>query len=107
VQNKFVGTGHVDMSKFEWVSSQHRDSIASHVGHSDMLNFFAVAQNDSIGRVRYQLLEVSLYSLPSFLLCFWDCVLFYFNLLSSYYQKMLQPCGPPPARDEDNEPDPS
>ena len=27
-------------------------------GHYDMISFFAVAQNDSIGRVRYQLLEV-------------------------------------------------
>jgi splicing factor 3B subunit 5 len=58
IQNKFVGTGHSDMSKFEWISNQHRDTIASHIGHSDMLSFFALAQNDSIGRVRYQLLEV-------------------------------------------------
>jgi hypothetical protein len=46
------------MTKFEWASNQHRDTIASHIGHYDMLSFFAVAQNDSIGRVRYQLLEV-------------------------------------------------
>lgn len=32
VQNKFVGTGHSDMSKFEWASNQHRDTIASHIG---------------------------------------------------------------------------
>ena len=37
---------------------RHRDTLASHIGHYDMLSFFAVAQNDSIGRVRYQLLEV-------------------------------------------------
>mmetsp|Transcript_12683 Transcript_12683/g.19111 ORF Transcript_12683/g.19111 Transcript_12683/m.19111 type:complete len:91 (+) Transcript_12683:93-365(+) len=73
IQAKFVGTGHSDMTKFEWASNQHRDTIASHIGHHDMLSFFAVAQNDSIGRVRYQLLE-----------------------------KMLQPCGPPPARDDDD-----
>jgi splicing factor 3B subunit 5 len=58
VQNKFVGTGHSDITKFEWASNQHRDTMASHIGHSDMLSYFAVAQNDSIGRVRYQLLEV-------------------------------------------------
>jgi splicing factor 3B subunit 5 len=59
VQSKFVGTGHADMTKYEWATSQHRDTMASHIGHYDQLSFFAVAQNDSIGRVRYQLLEVS------------------------------------------------
>ena len=58
IQNKYVGTGHSDMTKFEWGSNQHRDTIASHIGHYDMLSFFAVAQNDSVGRVRFQLLEV-------------------------------------------------
>eukprot|EP00619_Florenciella_sp_RCC1007_P000042 CAMPEP_0205922082 /NCGR_PEP_ID=MMETSP1325-20131115/13894_1 /ASSEMBLY_ACC=CAM_ASM_000708 /TAXON_ID=236786 /ORGANISM="Florenciella sp., Strain RCC1007" /LENGTH=88 /DNA_ID=CAMNT_0053290035 /DNA_START=34 /DNA_END=300 /DNA_ORIENTATION=+ len=72
IQNKYVGTGHSDMTKFEWASNQHRDTAASHIGHYDMLSYFAVAQNDSIGRVRYQLLE-----------------------------KMLQPCGAPPAKQED------
>ena len=59
IQSKFVGTGHSDMTKFEWGSNQHRDTICSHIGHYDMLSFFAVAQNDSVGRVRYQLLEVN------------------------------------------------
>mmetsp|Transcript_3759 Transcript_3759/g.6396 ORF Transcript_3759/g.6396 Transcript_3759/m.6396 type:complete len:93 (+) Transcript_3759:107-385(+) len=74
IQNKFVGTGHSDITKFEWASNQHRDSVASHIGHYDMMSYFAVAQNDAIGRVRYQLLE-----------------------------KMLQPCGPPPARQDDDQ----
>ena len=38
VQNKFVGTGHSDMSKFEWASNQHRDTIASHIGESTLLS---------------------------------------------------------------------
>ena len=58
IQNKYVGTGHSDITKFEWAVNQHRDSITSFVGHHDMLNYFAMAQNDSVGRVRYQLLEV-------------------------------------------------
>ena len=58
------------MSKYEWASHHHRDSIASHIGHHDMLQFLAVAQGDSIGRIRYNLLE-----------------------------RMLQPCGPPPEKD--------
>ena len=55
IQNKFVGTGHSDMTKFEWAANQHRDTLASHVGHYDMLSYFAVAQNDSIG-IEYSLI---------------------------------------------------
>lgn len=58
IQSKYVGTGHSDMTKFEWATSQHRDTYASYLGHYDMLSYFAVVQNDSIGRVRYQMLEV-------------------------------------------------
>ena len=46
----------------------HRDSIASYVGHSSMLSYFSVAENESVGRTK-------------------------FNLL----QKMLLPCGLPPS----------
>ncbi|CAM9585322.1 unnamed protein product, partial [Phaeothamnion confervicola] len=76
IQNKWIGTGHSDTTKYEWVTNHHRDSVASHVGHSDLLAFFAVAENASIGRVRYNLLE-----------------------------KMLQPCGPPPPKEDDEEED--
>jgi splicing factor 3B subunit 5 len=58
VQSKHVGTGHSDMSKFEWLTNQHRDTYASNIGHYDILSYMAVAQGDSIGRMRYQLLEV-------------------------------------------------
>ena len=56
------------MTKHEWAVNQHRDTLASNIGHYDVLSFIAVAQSDSVGRVRYQLLE-----------------------------KMLQPCGSTPA----------
>jgi hypothetical protein len=49
----------------EWVTNQHRDTYASHVAHYDQLAYYAVAQNESIGRVRLQFLD-----------------------------KMIQPCGP-------------
>ena len=84
IQNKFVGTGHSDMNKFEWISNQHRDTIASNIGHSDMLSFFAVAQNDSIGRVRYQLLEVCTSlkrKMYIVLIYIYILLLFYFSLL--------------------------
>jgi splicing factor 3B subunit 5 len=64
---RYIGTGHTDMSKYEWLTNQHRDTYASHIGHYDQLSYFSVAQNESIGRVRLQFLE-----------------------------RMVQPCGPPP-----------
>ena len=57
----------------EFITNQHRDTLSSHIGHYDHLSYYAVAQGDSIGRVKSQFLE-----------------------------KMLQPCGPPPKKkDED------
>jgi splicing factor 3B subunit 5 len=45
----------------EWATNIHRDTLASHIGHHDHLSYFAVVQNESIGRVRAQMLEVRLY----------------------------------------------
>eukprot|EP00586_Coscinodiscus_wailesii_P011375 CAMPEP_0172504488 /NCGR_PEP_ID=MMETSP1066-20121228/179088_1 /TAXON_ID=671091 /ORGANISM="Coscinodiscus wailesii, Strain CCMP2513" /LENGTH=86 /DNA_ID=CAMNT_0013280691 /DNA_START=44 /DNA_END=304 /DNA_ORIENTATION=+ len=73
LKSRFIGTGHADMTKYEWATNQHRDTLSSHVGHYDLLSYFAVAQNDSIGRVRSQMLE-----------------------------KIIQPCGPPPQKDQEN-----
>ena len=74
LQAKYVGTGHADLTKFEWLLNIHRDSYASYVGHYNMLAYFAVVQNESIGRVRYE-----------------------------FRQKMLLPCGLPPAAEEPEE----
>jgi splicing factor 3B subunit 5 len=60
IQNKYVGTGHGDMTKFEWLTSMHRDSIASYLGHNDMVTAMAVAKGCSVGRMKYELKMVSL-----------------------------------------------
>mmetsp|Transcript_15882 Transcript_15882/g.24776 ORF Transcript_15882/g.24776 Transcript_15882/m.24776 type:complete len:98 (-) Transcript_15882:71-364(-) len=57
LQLKYVGTGHADTTKFEWVANQKRDSYASFVGHESMLHYFAVAKNESVGRTRLELLQ--------------------------------------------------
>jgi len=49
----------------EFLTNQHRDTYASHVGHYDQLSYYAVATNESVGRLRLEFLE-----------------------------KMVQPCGP-------------
>ncbi|KAL3700531.1 hypothetical protein R1sor_018553 [Riccia sorocarpa] len=72
LQAKYVGTGHADLNRFEWAVNIQRDSYASYIGHNPLLAYFAVAENESIGRERY-----------------------------NFMQKMLLPCGLPPEREED------
>jgi hypothetical protein len=42
----------------EWAINQHRDTMASHIGHYDFLSYCAVAENEAVGRVKYTMLEV-------------------------------------------------
>ncbi|XP_074556373.1 uncharacterized protein At4g14342 isoform X2 [Curcuma longa] len=72
LQAKYVGTGHADLNRFEWAVNIQRDSYASYIGHYPILAYFSVAENESIGRQRY-----------------------------NFMQKMLLPCGLPPEREED------
>jgi len=32
LQSKYVGTGHSDTTKWEWLTNQHRDTLASYIG---------------------------------------------------------------------------
>merc|ERR1711988_586086 len=70
LQQRHVGTGNPNITKFEWAVNQHRDTIATHVGHHDQLFYFATAQNESVQRIKYQMLE-----------------------------KFVMPCGPPPPQE--------
>jgi splicing factor 3B subunit 5 len=58
LQTRYVGTGHADTNRFEWAVNIHRDSYASYVGRHSMMQYFAVAENESIGRVRYNMMQV-------------------------------------------------
>lgn len=69
---RYTGTGHADLTKFEWVTHQHRDSLASIIGHPPLLSYLAIADGEAIGRLRFEMTE-----------------------------RMLQPCGPPPRKDDD------
>lgn len=57
----------------EWAVNQHRDSLASYVGHHNLMEFFAIAENESKARVKF-----------------------------NFLQKMLQPCGLPPVKAEED-----
>jgi splicing factor 3B subunit 5 len=61
LQNKYVGTGHSDMTKWEWACNIQRDSLASHIGHKSRLQYMAVAQNETVFRTKYNFLTVILY----------------------------------------------
>jgi len=103
LQQKYVGTGHADTTKLyvhgvmiwrlveawcllvsmgysqwsfvssEWALNQHRDTIAHHLGRPSMLMYMGAAENESMGRISFNL-----------------------------YEKMLQPCGLPPEKEKPN-----
>ena len=56
LQSRYVGTGHADTN---------RDSYASYYGHHTMLQYFAIAENESIGRVKYNMMQVSAATFPT------------------------------------------
>uniref|UniRef100_N1QTT6 Thioesterase domain-containing protein n=1 Tax=Aegilops tauschii TaxID=37682 RepID=N1QTT6_AEGTA len=41
----------------EWAVNIQRDSYASYVGHYPMLAYFSIAENESIGRERYEFMQ--------------------------------------------------
>jgi splicing factor 3B subunit 5 len=43
----------------EWIANTHRDSYAAHIGHYSRLAYMAAAENESIARTRYKLLNVN------------------------------------------------
>ncbi|KAF8559940.1 splicing factor 3B, subunit 5 [Imleria badia] len=69
---RYTGTGHADLTKYDWVTHQHRDTLSSIVGHPPLTSYLALADGEAIGRLKFEMTE-----------------------------RMLQPCGPPPRKDED------
>merc|ERR1711964_500517 len=74
LQTKYTGCGHPDMSKWEWATNIHRDTMASHVGHYSRLNYFAICENEPVARVRH------------------NCMM-----------AMLQPCGKNTKKEEEDD----
>lgn len=74
LQQRFVGTGHPDITRHEWAANHHRDTFATFLGHHDLIAYAAVAENVAIGRARFNMIE-----------------------------KMLAPVGPPPKETSSGE----
>ncbi|KAG2418320.1 hypothetical protein HFD88_001421 [Aspergillus terreus] len=57
MQARYVGTGHADTTKYEWVSNIVRDSYASYVGHPPLLSYMAVGMGEPKEKVRAAMIE--------------------------------------------------
>jgi splicing factor 3B subunit 5 len=66
LQSKYVGTGHADITKWEWAVNIHRDSLSAHLGNPGMLMYSSISLGESMGRTKYNLLMVSPYFTSSF-----------------------------------------
>ena len=80
-------TGFSDEHFSDWVTHQHRDTLASIVGHPTLTSYMAIADGEAIGRTKFEMTEVG-----------WPVKSW--TLLTDF-QRMLQPCGPPPKKDDD------
>lgn len=58
MHQKYVGTGNAETNKYDWMQAQHRDSLASYVGHNTLLAYMAVAENESMARLKLKFQEV-------------------------------------------------
>jgi splicing factor 3B subunit 5 len=71
LQARYVGTGHADITKFEWTCNIARDSISSFIGHPPLLQYMAIGQGQPKEKIRMK-----------------------------YIDRMIQPCGKPPEVEE-------
>lgn len=57
MQARYVGTGHADTTKYDWVSNIVRDSYASYIGHPPLLSYMSVGLGEPKEKVRAAMIE--------------------------------------------------
>ncbi|KAL6713312.1 hypothetical protein ACLMJK_008777 [Lecanora helva] len=57
LQARYIGTGHADTTKHEWLCNVHRDTYASYVGHPAMMTFLSVGMGECREVVRGRMVE--------------------------------------------------
>ena len=67
VKNKYVGTGDVDTTRWEFGTNIYRDTLASNIGHRNRLVYMSLSLNQTPFETKIHFLD-----------------------------KMFCPCGPPP-----------
>ncbi|KAL4955508.1 splicing factor 3B subunit 5/RDS3 complex subunit 10 [Aspergillus filifer] len=56
-QARYIGTGHADTTKHEFLSNIVRDSYASYIGHAPLLGYMALGMGESREKVRAMMVE--------------------------------------------------
>ncbi|TLD32992.1 hypothetical protein PspLS_01371 [Pyricularia sp. CBS 133598] len=84
LQAKYIGTGHPDTTSWEWKTNIQRDTYSSIAGHPPLVAYISLAENEPVAKTRAQMIRIG---------CLADSV--------KLRKKMIQPCGPPPAREGD------
>ena len=69
----------------EWLVNQHRDSFASFIGHHDMVSYFALVENESKARIKFNLMQVKC------LLCgeVWDDIILLLKVDTPLYSAVI------------------
>lgn len=57
MQARYVGTGHADTTKYDWVSNIVRDSYASYIGHPPLLSYMSVGMGEPKEKVRAAMIQ--------------------------------------------------
>ncbi|KAJ2303661.1 hypothetical protein IWW52_005447 [Coemansia sp. RSA 2704] len=65
---RYSGTGSASISKHQWITHQHRDTLAHYVADDSLAMLISIAEGESMARTKLNML-----------------------------QRMQQPCGPPPV----------
>jgi splicing factor 3B subunit 5 len=56
-QARYIGTGHADTTKHEFLNNIVRDSYASYIGHPPLLGYMALGMGESREKVRAMMVE--------------------------------------------------
>lgn len=72
----------------EWLAHQHRDTLASIVGHPTLLSYLAIADGESLGRVKFEMTEVHI--LTSALMKWDSHRTFHLHLFSGCYNRVAR-----------------
>ncbi|XP_020860079.2 splicing factor 3B subunit 5-like, partial [Phascolarctos cinereus] len=56
--SKYISTGHADTTKWEWPVNQHCHLYCSCGGHFDLLNYFAIPENESKAHMHFNLMKL-------------------------------------------------
>ena len=47
----------------EWLTHQHRDTLASIVGHPSLTSYLAIADGEATGRIKFEMTEVPYFNM--------------------------------------------